>query len=89
MDLMQGLTHFLAPPQLLTAKPTRPDADDIVKPVARYCRLLGCDESNTIGAIAWALREPGSNTLAAVRAGKKRADQLHFRQRPPSPPIPA
>lgn len=63
---------------------SRADAHDIAAAVVRHCRRIGCDESNTRGAVATALRAPG-HTLEAIRAGKKRAEQLRYRQ----PQVPA
>jgi len=58
---------------------------DITRAVRSHCRVVGCDESNTVAAIAWALRSPGC-TLSAVRFGNQRADQLRARQKLPPPP---
>ncbi|KFN42320.1 hypothetical protein [Arenimonas oryziterrae] len=79
MHLSHCTTAFVATTALLTSKPSRSDATDISRAVDRHCRQIGCDESNTIAAIAWAMREPG-HTLLAIRAGKKRAEQLRRRQ---------
>jgi hypothetical protein len=49
--------------------------------VRRHCLRHGYDASTTTGAIAWALKAPGS-TLQQVAAGNRRADQLHDRAKP-------
>lgn len=79
MDLQTMFTAFAPAPTIVTERPSRHDAHDITKSVAKHCHLVGCDESNTIAAVAWALKEPG-DTLKAIRAGKKRADCLRLRQ---------
>ena len=90
MTLAQCISGLFDRPAVLTAKPTRPDATDIAKAVYRYSQVIGCNESNTIAAIASALKET-SHTLAAIRAGKRRADQLRYREKlsQPSPPTSA
>jgi len=90
MTFLQCLGGLFARPAVLTEKPTRSDANDIARAVYRHCQLIGCDESNTIAALAWALKDSG-HTLAAIRAGNKRADQLRHRQlqHPTHPPISA
>lgn len=55
------------------------DGHDVARAVLRHCRHLRCDESNTLGAVAFALRSPG-HTLERIRAGKRRAEQLRARQ---------
>jgi hypothetical protein len=67
-----------------TSAPGNTDVErerQITKAVRAHCRVIGCDESNTVAAVAWALRDAG-HTLAAVRAGNRRADQLRQRQAP-------
>lgn len=64
---------------------SRRDGRDIALAVVRHCRQLRCDESNTLAAVAWALRAPG-HTLECIRAGKKRAAQLRARQTPAPAP---
>jgi len=87
MQILHSLSALLASHTAMSAKPSRADAHDIAKAVAHHCRIVGCDESNTIAAVAWALKEPGC-TLAAIRAGNRRADQLRLRQqRDNSPPL--
>jgi hypothetical protein len=62
-----------------------PDATDqgahVATAVRRHCLRHGYDASTTTGAIAWALKAPGS-TLQQVAAGNRRADQLHDRAKP-------
>lgn len=86
---MPSLTSFFSPQAaLITSKPSREDAHDIAKSVSTYCKQIGCNDSNTIAAIAWAYNTPGSDTLAAIRAGKCRARQLLARQtQPPRTPV--
>lgn len=86
---MPSLTSLFSPqPALITSKPSREDAHDIAKSVSTYCKQIGCTESNTVAAIAWAFDTPGSDTLAAVRSGKCRARQLLARQpQPPRTPV--
>ena len=84
MSLLSSIVSFAAPETILREKPKRTDANDITRAVSRHCRIIGCDDSNTIASIAWALKAPGS-TIDAVRAGNKRADQLRWRQRPALP----
>lgn len=75
---MRLLAH-LVPSTLTPPATSRVDGHDIARAVVRYCRHLDCDESNTLAAVAFALRSPG-HTLECIRAGKKRAEQLRFRQ---------
>ena len=86
---LPSLTSFFAPvPALISSKPSRPDAHDIAKSVSNYCKQIGCNESNTVAALAWAFNTPGSDTLAAIRAGKCRARSLLARQpQPPRTPV--
>lgn len=81
--LTELFNAFRSPPASIAQKPERPDAHDIAKAVRSHCRVIGCNDSNTIAAVAWALKDPG-HTLAAVRAGNKRADQLRGRQAAPA-----
>lgn len=72
---------------LLTVRGLRADGADVERGVRAHCARIGASESTTTAAINWALREHGS-TLDAVRAGQRRADQLHQRsltRRHPSP----
>lgn len=85
MHLAPMFADIVAVPTMVEVKPTRADAHDVAKSVAKHCRLIGCDESNTIAAVAWALKEPG-DTLKALRAGKRRAECLRYRQ-PTTPAI--
>jgi hypothetical protein len=55
---------------------------DIARAVTHHCKRIGCDESNTVAAVAWALRT-GGDQLTAVRAGNTRAAQLLHRQAGP------
>lgn len=64
----------------------RPDAQDVAIAVARHCRRIGCDQSNTTAAVSWALRAPG-DTLNAIRSGRQRAEQLLARQSRETPPF--
>lgn len=70
--------------------PSTPDVADqaahVATAVRRHCLRHGYSASTTTGAIAWALKSPGS-TLLQVAAGNRRADQLHLRDQ--SPPVPA
>ena len=80
--LMNALTSFFAPTPS-QPRPIRTDEEmtDIARGVHAHCKRIGCDESNTLAAIAWALRTPG-DTFTAARAGKQRAAQLLRRQQP-------
>jgi hypothetical protein len=85
VNLRTVLTSLL-PPAPRGAPMARPDAADVAAAVARHCRRIGCDQSNTTAAVSWALRAPG-DTLNAVREGRKRAEQLLARQPPGTPPF--
>lgn len=52
----------------------------VERQVIAYCVQIGCDESNTTAAVAWAHRN-GYNTLHAIRIGRARAEALRARQR--------
>lgn len=56
----------------------RPDAGEITAAVKRYCTRLHANASDSVAAINWALRHAG-DTLSAIRAGRQRAAQLHWR----------
>ena len=73
---------------LLSVRGLRADGADIERGVRAHCTRLGASESTTTAAINWALREHGS-TLDAVRAGNRRADQLHQRSLAHRHPTPA
>lgn len=68
-----SLASALSPPTLAH------DAD-VALAVRRYCHRLGDDASTTQAAIVWATRTAGC-TLARIRAGNRRADQLRDRLR--------
>lgn len=57
----------------------RPDAEDIVAGVKRYCAQLHATATETVAAINFALRQ-GGDTLSAIRAGRQRAAQLQWRR---------
>lgn len=57
----------------------RPDASQVTAAVKRYCARLHANTSDTVAAINWALRHAG-DTLSAIRAGRQRAAQLHWRR---------
>lgn len=64
---------------LLTTRATdRPDAPEVAAAVKRYCQRLRANTSDTVAAVNWALRHTG-DTLSAIRAGRQRAAQLHWR----------
>ena len=61
------------------------DAASVRDCVQTYARKIGCDDSNTRAAIAWAMRY-GTHTMSAIRAGRERADALRDRQPVDQPP---
>lgn len=71
-----------------SVRTTRPDAADIERAVRRYARNLGASDSDAQAAVNTALRAAGDE-LAAIRAGRRRADQLHHRARERAVPTPA
>lgn len=73
---------------LVSVRGARADGADIERAIRRHCRDLGASQSTTTGAINFALKEHGS-TLQAIRAGNRRADQLHHRAHLGAPPTPA
>lgn len=85
MSLHERLTEYLRS-RVAPVSMARADGDDVARAVALHCRRVGCDQSNTLAAVTWALRAPGT-TLEAIRAGRKRAEQLLARQAPDSPPF--
>jgi hypothetical protein len=87
-DLRKFFTPSTPRPPILWSRPERDDANDIARAVSRHCQAIGLDESNTIAAIAWAMKEPG-HTLLAVRAGYQRADALLDRVRRCAPVLSA
>lgn len=70
--------HLSASLQVFLGR-TEQQRQDITRGVQKHCQRIGCDQSNTIAAVAWALRTPG-DPLSAVRAGRQRAAQLLHRQ---------
>lgn len=74
-------------PALCSIRPTqRTDASEVTTGVLKYCRTLRANASDTVAAINAALRA-GGDTLSAIRAGRRRAAQLHERSshfRPPT-----
>lgn len=73
---------------LIPARGHRIDGDDIERGVRAHCLRLGASESTTVAACSFALRAAGT-TLAAIRVGRQRADQLHARDLSATPPNPA
>lgn len=67
---------------------TRADAAEICAAVGRYCRQLRVSASDTVAATNVALRQ-GGDTLSAIRAGRQRAAQLHWRATHPTTPLKA
>ena len=86
---MPSLTSFfITAPASIPSTPSRTDAHDIALSVVKYCKQIGCNESNTTAAVAWAFKEPAGNTIGAIRAGKARARALLARQpQPPRTPV--
>jgi hypothetical protein len=78
MSIRTAISSFLSPARASTPM-ARTDADDIARAVARYARLIGCNESNVTSAVSTSLRST-RDTLGAVREGKQRANQLLYRQ---------
>ena len=61
--------------------PYRQDGESISAIVTNYAKEIGCTPSNTQAAVTWALKTPEQRgILAAIRAGRTRADNLLFRQ---------
>jgi hypothetical protein len=83
MHFLSLSSLFKSPPPITRGR-TDEEEHDIARTVRSHCRKIGCDESNTVAAIAWALRSPGA-TLTAIRFGNQRADQLRQRQKLPPP----
>lgn len=73
---------------LLSPRPLRADGADVERAVRAHCTRLGASESTTVAACSFALRAAGT-TLAAIRVGRQRADQLHARVLSSTPPTPA
>ncbi|KAA2285454.1 hypothetical protein [Arenimonas fontis] len=69
---------------LATRATSRPDAPEIAAAVKRYCTRLRANASDTAAAVNWALRHTG-DTLSAIRAGRHRAAQLHWRSTQSTP----
>lgn len=88
MDLLASADFARAHPDpdvdlLLSLRPDLGvrDSDDFTRrTLARYCRDIGCTESNTVAAVLFAWAQP---ECTAVRDGQKRARQLRERQAPP------
>lgn len=66
----------------------RADAAEIRAAVGRYCRTLRVSASDCVAATNWALQR-GGDTLSAIRAGRQRAAQLHWRATHPITPTKA
>lgn len=82
-------THTNDRPALCAIRPnTRADAADVTAGVLKYCRQLRANASDTVAAINAALRT-GGDTMSAVRAGRRRAAQLHERSTHSHPPTKA
>ncbi|PRH82608.1 hypothetical protein [Arenimonas caeni] len=65
---------------LLAQRPSaRTDEREVTAAVKRYCAGLHANASDTVAAINWALRQAG-DTFSAIRAGRQRAAQLHWRR---------
>ncbi len=62
-----------------SAPPVAFDRPAVERQVVAHCARIGCDDSNTTAAVAWAQRN-GFNTMHAIRIGKARADALRARQ---------
>lgn len=73
---------------LIPIRGHRIDADDVERAVRAHCIRLGASDSTTVAACSFALRAAGT-TLAAIRIGRQRADQLHARALSSTPPTPA
>lgn len=73
---------------LIPIRSHRIDADDIERGVRAHCARLGASESTTVAACSFALRAAGT-TLAAIRVGRHRAEQLHARALSSTPPTSA
>jgi hypothetical protein len=83
-----AFTHSL-PNHLTGVRATkRTDAHEVEAAVRRHCRDLRATTSTTVAAVNLALRQAG-DTLSAIRAGNRRAEQLHARDRFLTPPIKA
>lgn len=79
----------LAGARLTTPRPgERIDADQIEAALRTYCAQLRINASDTAAVIAWALRSR-SHTLQAIREGRQRAAQLHWRATHPTTPTKA
>lgn len=73
LDFRPVLPVCDAPPVVL-------DHAAVERAIRAYCGVIGCDDSNTTAAVAWAHRN-GFNTMHATRIGKARAEALRARQR--------
>lgn len=78
-------SYFAGAPMTAPRPTTRADAAEIDRAVRKYCADLRLNASDTAAAIAWALRS-GSHTLQAIREGRARAQQLHWRRNHITPP---
>jgi len=72
LDFRPVLPVCDAPPVVL-------DHAAVERQVRLYCGQIGCDDSNTTAAVAWAHRN-GFNTMHAIRIGRTRAAKLRERQ---------
>jgi hypothetical protein len=78
-------SYFAGAPLTAPRPTTRTDAAEVDRAVRKYCADLRLNASDTAAAIAWALRS-GSHTLQAIREGRARAQQLHWRRNHPTSP---
>jgi hypothetical protein len=79
MSAVHTLTAANDTASLVAARPgDRQDQTEIELALRKYCRDIHTNASTTVAAINWALRQ-GGDTLSAIRAGRQRAAQLHWR----------
>lgn len=82
-NIMTGTRALLADHGIIASAPDI-DRDAVCAAVARFARRIGCDQSNQVAAVSWALKY-GRNTMDACRVGRERACTLLNRQNQPPP----